>query len=66
LERLITRGQRAGDIRADLPRDWLVTTYYALLHAADDDVSAGRLKYATAGEIVAKTITSALAPTVRN
>jgi TetR/AcrR family transcriptional regulator, mexCD-oprJ operon repressor len=62
---LITRGQRAGDIRTDLPRDWLVTTYYSLLHAAADDVSAGRLKSARAGEIVAKTITSALAP-IRN
>src|SRR5215207_9165265 len=31
---LITRGQKGGHVRTDLPRDWLVATYYALLHAA--------------------------------
>jgi TetR/AcrR family transcriptional regulator, mexCD-oprJ operon repressor len=58
---LITRGQKAGHIRTDLPRDWLVATYYALLHAAVDEVSAGRLKASAAGEIVAATVIAALA-----
>lgn len=61
VRRLITRGQKAGHIRADLPRDWLVATYYALLHAAADEVSAGRLKASAAGEIVAATVIAALA-----
>jgi len=58
---LITRGQKGGHVRTDLPRDWLVATYYALLHAAVDEVSDGRLKPKAAGEIVAATIIAALA-----
>jgi len=40
--RLIDRGQRTGEFRTDLPADWLVTCFYTLLHAAGDDVRAGR------------------------
>jgi len=33
---LVERGQAEGEFRADLDADWLVTTYFALVHAADD------------------------------
>jgi len=62
LERLIARGQESADIRADLPRDWLVTTFYALLHAAADEANAGRLDPAEAGDVVAATVVAAFAP----
>jgi TetR/AcrR family transcriptional repressor of mexCD-oprJ operon len=59
---LVARGQKAGDIRTDLPRAWLVTTYYALLHAAAEEVNAGHLDPAQAGDVVATTVTAALTP----
>lgn len=59
---LVVRGQADGDIRTDLPADWLITTYYALLHAAADEVNAGRLDPAQAGQAVAATVTGALRP----
>ena len=42
LERLVARGREEGDFRTDLPASWLVTTAFALVHAAGDDVRAGR------------------------
>ena len=62
VEGLIARGQKAGQLRTDAPRAWLVATFYALLHAAAEEVNAGRMKPAAAGPIVASTITAALAP----
>jgi AcrR family transcriptional regulator len=43
LRRLVDRGRDEGTFRTDLPADWLVTTFYALLHAAAEDVRAGHL-----------------------
>ncbi len=40
---LIKRGRRAGAFRKDLPTTWLLATYYALMHAAADEVNGGRL-----------------------
>jgi TetR/AcrR family transcriptional regulator, mexCD-oprJ operon repressor len=40
---LIKRGRRSGTFRKDLPATWLLATYYALMHAAADEVTAGRL-----------------------
>ncbi|MEH1127392.1 TetR/AcrR family transcriptional regulator [Micromonospora sp. CPCC 206061] len=62
VQEVIARGQEGGDIRTDLPTDWLVATYYALLHAAADEVNAGRLDERQAGEAVAATMTAALRP----
>jgi AcrR family transcriptional regulator len=31
---IVRRGQQDGSFRADLPEQWLVTTYFALVHAA--------------------------------
>ena len=62
VRQLISRGQTAGEIRTDLPTDWLITTFYALLHAAADEVNTGRLDPAQAGHVVAATITATLRP----
>jgi TetR/AcrR family transcriptional repressor of mexCD-oprJ operon len=40
---LVRRGQAAGAFRDDLPAGWLVSCYFALMHACGEDVRAGRL-----------------------
>lgn len=37
---LVERGQRAGGFRGDVPADWLVTMFYALVHAAYEHAAA--------------------------
>jgi len=37
---LVERGQASGAFRADLDPGWLVTVYFALVHAADDHARA--------------------------
>jgi TetR/AcrR family transcriptional repressor of mexCD-oprJ operon len=61
VERLIARGQDEGDFRTDLPRPWLVATFYSLMHAAAEEVDADRLDPAQAGGVLATTILAALA-----
>jgi AcrR family transcriptional regulator len=60
VDQLIARGQAAGEVRDDLPRDWLVSVVYALLHNAADEVDAGRLDPAAAGDVVVATLTRGL------
>jgi hypothetical protein len=60
VERLLDRGQRTGEFRTDAPLRWLVATCYALLHAAAEEVNAGRLSGKAAGPLVATTLTAAL------
>lgn len=60
IERLVARGQAAGEFRTDLPRDWLVTVCYSLFHAAAHEVHAGRLDPATATGVLESTLTGAL------
>jgi AcrR family transcriptional regulator len=52
LRRLLIRGQRAGEFRDDQPVEWMVTVLYALVHAAAEDVSAGRLDEDAAAELI--------------
>jgi AcrR family transcriptional regulator len=56
VERLVARGQREGDFRADLPRPWLVATFYSVLHGAAEEVDAGRLDPTKAPEILTATL----------
>jgi AcrR family transcriptional regulator len=60
VRQLIVQGQETGQFRTDLPREWLVTTVYALLHAALEEVTAKRFDQADAGGILAKTLLSVL------
>ena len=48
LRKLIDRGRRSGDFRTDVPAEWLVTAFHALIHAAGDDVRARRIRAAAA------------------
>jgi TetR/AcrR family transcriptional regulator, mexCD-oprJ operon repressor len=59
LDALIARGQRTGAFRHDLPRHWLITVCYRLMHAAADDCAAGRIKHQDAGRLIAATLLAA-------
>jgi TetR/AcrR family transcriptional repressor of mexCD-oprJ operon len=48
LRRLVDRGRRSGAFRRDVSSDWLVTGCVALMHAAVDEVRAGRMSGAAA------------------
>jgi AcrR family transcriptional regulator len=43
LERLVRRGQRAGDFDRRLPAAWVAAAFLGLMHSAADEVAAGRL-----------------------
>jgi AcrR family transcriptional regulator len=60
LEELLVRGQGGGVFRTDLPRDWLIATFYAVLHAAADEVDAGRLPSGAAPDVVIASLRSLL------
>jgi TetR/AcrR family transcriptional repressor of mexCD-oprJ operon len=62
LRRLIARGQRAGEFRNDQPVEWMVTVLYALLHAAADDVTSGRLGVQSAAELIGGSALGAFRP----
>jgi AcrR family transcriptional regulator len=55
-------GMKEGEFRDDVPVAWLVSVYHALLHAAGDDVRAGRLDSATALHALTTTMRAAFAP----
>lgn len=56
LERLITRGQEAHAFRDDLPLSWLVSVFYALMHAAGDQVEAGEVSAADVPGLLADSL----------
>jgi AcrR family transcriptional regulator len=60
VDHLIARGQDDGVFRTDLPRPWLVAAFYSTLHAAADEVSAGRLDALAAPDVLVTTLQSLL------
>lgn len=60
VDALISRGQHDGMFRTDLSRSWLVSVFYAVLHAAADDVDAGKLTADEAPATLATTLLSLL------
>lgn len=62
VEKLVLRGQVDGDIRADLPLQWLVATIYSLMHLAAEQLSAGQLAPEHAGDVMTTTVLSLLTP----
>jgi AcrR family transcriptional regulator len=61
VEQLVRRGQDDGLFRTDLPLDWLLATFYAVLHAAADEADAGRVSPSDAPDLLAMTVLSLLA-----
>jgi AcrR family transcriptional regulator len=62
MQSLIGRGQRAGTFRADLPRQWLITTAFSLMHAAAEDAAAGRVNPGDAARLITITLLAAFTP----
>jgi AcrR family transcriptional regulator len=62
IEDLITRGQDDGAFRTDLPLSWMVTALYSLVHAAADEISAGRLTTEQAPEVLVASLRSLYRP----
>jgi AcrR family transcriptional regulator len=58
---LVERGREEGVFRTDLPTRWLVSTYFALMHACGDDVRAGVLDAREAVPLLRTTFHSILA-----
>lgn len=56
---LIERGQRDGTFRPDVPPQWLLGTYFALVHLAGDQVAAGALSEDDAELVLLSTVTAA-------
>lgn len=56
LEALIERGRREGAFRTDVPVDWLVTVYLALVHGASDHAAAHGVPRDETLALVTKTI----------
>jgi hypothetical protein len=61
VQSLIEQGQRAGVFRRDMPRQWLITTTYSLMHAAAED-TAGRLDAGEAAGLITATLLAAFTP----
>lgn len=56
VERLVRRGRRAGDFDRDLPAAWVVAAFLGLMHAAAEEVAAGRIKANAAGRALELTV----------
>jgi hypothetical protein len=56
VERLVRRGRRAGDFDRDLPAAWVVAAFLGLMHAAAEEVAAGRIKADAAGRALELTV----------
>jgi TetR/AcrR family transcriptional regulator, mexCD-oprJ operon repressor len=61
--RVFEAGIESGEFRSDVPVEWLLSVYYALLHAAGEDVRAGRIASDTALDALTTTMRAAFAPT---
>ncbi|HET6509594.1 MAG TPA: TetR family transcriptional regulator [Baekduia sp.] len=55
---LIARGQASGEFRDDLTVGWLLATYFALMHAAGDQLRAGALASEDAVGVLQPTLRS--------
>ena len=62
VRRFLARGQRSRAFRSDLSTDWLVALFHTTLHAAANEVHAGRLDRNEATETITKTLLAAYVP----
>jgi len=62
LATLLRRGRLEGTFRSDVPEGWLLSAYFALVHAAGSDVASGASAPAEAELMLGRTLLSAFAP----
>ncbi|MFI9554538.1 TetR/AcrR family transcriptional regulator [Nonomuraea endophytica] len=60
VEELIERGRASGDFRTDVPVSWQVSSFFALLHTAAQEVEAARLDGGEAGGVLVTSLRSLL------
>ncbi|MBB5084551.1 TetR/AcrR family transcriptional regulator [Nonomuraea endophytica] len=60
VEGLIERGRESGDFRTDVPVSWQVSSFFALLHTAAQEVEAARLVGGEAGGVLVTSLRSLL------
>jgi AcrR family transcriptional regulator len=60
---LVRRGRGEGVFRRDVPEAWLLSTYFALVHAAGHDVAAGALAADEAEQALQRTLLGAFGVT---
>jgi AcrR family transcriptional regulator len=58
----IAAAQKTGEFRSDLSADWLIATFHAVIHAAANEIDAGRLNPKEAPGIIASTLLAVLQP----
>ena len=63
---LVERGRKEKTFRTDVEPEWLVTAYFTLVHAARDEVLAGRLKRDAALDALVATLTDVFVGTPRS
>ena len=56
LQELIERGRQEGAFRTDVPAEWLITSFLALIHAAADEVRSGTLDAGAALDVLLVTV----------
>jgi TetR/AcrR family transcriptional regulator, mexCD-oprJ operon repressor len=56
IRELTERGRREGVFRVDVPTDWLVSAFFALVHTAHEDVAARRFSSKAALDALARTV----------
>jgi TetR/AcrR family transcriptional regulator, mexCD-oprJ operon repressor len=61
LQELIERGRREGAFRTDVPAEWLITSFLALIHAATDEVRSDTLDSRAALDVLLLTVTDLFA-----
>ncbi|HEY8466088.1 MAG TPA: TetR family transcriptional regulator [Solirubrobacterales bacterium] len=61
LARFARRGQRAGAFNRDVPADWLAVSFLALMHAAADEVAAGRMRPEQAEDALQRSVRACFA-----
>jgi AcrR family transcriptional regulator len=60
---LIARGRDEGSFRSDLPVEWMVALFHSVVHAAANEVNAGRLTDDDAPRMISTTLQAAFTPT---
>ncbi|MDX3234695.1 TetR/AcrR family transcriptional regulator [Streptomyces sp. ME03-5709C] len=59
VQSVIERGRRTGAFRTDLPKRWMVTIVFSLMHAAAEDAAAGRVKVGQVPDLITATLLAA-------
>lgn len=62
VRQFLSRAQQSGAFRNDLSIDWLVATFHATLHAAANEIDAGRLRGDAAARVISSTLLGAYRP----